>query len=125
VYPVECRTWAQLLDQAAKLTQISIRKEEKNFYLGKPMTSTLQLDLIISNIKKGSFKLAAFGTSMPAVFKDRRTEAICAKHTYNAVERVVEVDGSLTTKTVNIPHEGEMQFQHLTMEVSCLVWAQA
>jgi hypothetical protein len=76
-------------------------------------------------MKKGGFKLAAFGTSMPAVFKAGSSEAICAKRTYNAVERVVEVDGSLTKKVVNVPHEGETQFQHLTMEVSCLVWAQA
>ena len=93
------------------------------------MPSTLQLDLTASNLKKGGFKLAAFGTSMPSVFKAEchgvDSEAICAKRTYSAVERVVEVKGSLTTKIVNVPHEGEKQFQNLTMEVSCLVWAQA
>jgi hypothetical protein len=93
------------------------------------MTSTLQLDLTTSNLKKGGFKLAAFGTSMPGVFKagchGADSGAICAKRTYNAVERVVEVNGSLTKKIVNVPHEGEKQFQNLTMEVSCLVWAQA
>jgi Alpha-kinase family len=127
VYPVECRTWAQLLDQTAEQTQIvsSIGKEGNNFYLGKPLTSTLQLDLTASNVKKGGFKVAAFGTSMPGVFKAGCAEAICAKRTYNAVERVVEVDGSLTKKIVNVPHEGEKQLQNLTMEVSCLVWAQA
>ena len=64
---------------------------------------------------------------MPAIFnaKGSSAEAICAKRTYNTVERVVEVSGSLTTKIVNIPHEGETQFQYLTMEVTCLVWAQA
>lgn len=76
-------------------------------------------------MKTGGFKLAAFGTSMPAVFKEEGAGAICAKRTYNAVERVVEVDGFLTKKFVNVPHEGEKQFQYLTMEVSCLVWAQA
>jgi hypothetical protein len=131
VYPVECRTWAQLLDsdQTAKPnpSQISFGKEGNNFYLGKPLTSTLQLDLTTSNLKKGGFKLAAFGTSIPGVFKVgcADSEAICAKRTYNAVERVVEVHGSLKRKTVNVPHEGEKQFQNLTMEVSCLVWAQA
>jgi hypothetical protein len=125
VYPVECQKWTQLLDNAAEPTKISIDKEENNFYLEKPMTSTLQLDLTTSNIKQGGFKLAAFGTSMPAVFKAGRAEAICAKRTYNAVERVVEVDGSLMKKVVNVPYEGEIQFQHLTMDVSCLVWAQA
>jgi hypothetical protein len=125
VYSVECQTWEQLLDRAAEPTQISIGKEGNNFYLEKPLTSTLQLDLATSNMKKGGFKLAAFGSSMPAVFKAGSAEAICAKRTYNAVERVVEVDGLLTKKVVNVPHEGEMQFQHLTMEVSCLVWAQA
>jgi hypothetical protein len=138
VYPVECRTWAQLLDRDQTVepgptshgNQISIGKEGKNFYLGKPMTSTLQLDLTPSNLKKGSFKLAAFGTSMPGVLKAgchdaADSEAICAKRTYNAVERVVEVNGSLTKKIVDVPHDGEKQFQNLTMEVSCLVWAQA
>jgi hypothetical protein len=82
----------------------------------------LQLDLETSNMKKGGFKLAAFGRSMPAVFK---TETICAKRAYSAVERVVDVGGSLRKKTVNVPHDGEKQFQCLMMEVSCLVWAQA
>ena len=93
------------------------------------MPSTLQLDLTTSNQKKGGFKLAAFGTSMPGVFKEgchgADSEAICAKCTYNAAERVVEVNGLLTKKIVNMPHEGEKQFQNLTMEVSYLVWAQA
>ncbi len=73
-------------------------------------------------MKKGGFKLAAFGTSMPAVFK---TETICVKRAYSAVERVVDIGGSLRKKTVNISHDGEKQFQYLMMEVSCLVWAQA
>jgi len=126
VYPVEFQTWVQLLnpvDQAAEPTQVSIGNGN-NLYLGKPLTSTLQLDLAPSNMKKGGFKLAAFGMSMPAVFKSDGTEAVCAKRTYSAVERVVNVGGSLMKKVVNIPHEGEKQFQHLTMEVSCLVWAQ-
>jgi hypothetical protein len=68
--------------------------------------------------------LAAFGTSMPGVFS-ADSDAICAKRTYNAAENVVEVNGSLTKKIVNVPHEGEKQFQNLTIEVSSLVWAQA
>ena len=125
MHPVECRTWAQLLGQAAESNQISMSKEGNNFYLGKPLASTLQLDLATPKIKKGGFKLAAFGTSMPGVFKVGGVEAICAKRTYNAVERIVDVGGSLTKKVVNVPHEGEKQFQYLMMEVSCLVWAQA
>jgi hypothetical protein len=66
---------------------------------------------------------------MPGVFKEGShiadSEAICAKRTYDAVEKVVEVNGLLTKKIVNVPHEGEKQFQNLAMEVSCLVWAQA
>ena len=122
MHPVECRTWAQLLDQAAESAQISIGKEGNSFYLGKPLTSVLQLDLATSNMKKGGFKLAAFGKSLPAVFE---AEVICAKRTYDAVERVVDIGGSLVKKVVNVPHEGEKQFQHLMVEVSCLVWAQA
>ena len=94
------------------------------------MPSTLQLDLTTLNLKKGGFKLAAFGTSMPGVFKGLEghgadSEAICAKCTYIPTEGVVEVNGVLMKKTVNLPHEGEKQFQNLMMEVSCLVWAQA
>ena len=128
VYPVECRTWAQLLDESASepTTQISIGKLGNKLYLGKPTPSTLQLDLNASNLKKGGFKLAAFGTSMPGVLKEGAdSEAICAKRTYNAVEKVVEVNGMLKKKSINVPHEGEKQFQNLAMEVSCLVWAQA
>jgi hypothetical protein len=63
---------------------------------------------------------------MPSVFKDGAdSEAICAKRTYSSVERVAEVNGSLTKKIVRVPHEGQKQFQNLAMEVSCLVWAQA
>ena len=104
-------------------------EEGKNYYFRSPLTSTLQLDLVMSKMKKGGFKLAAFGTSMPAIFnlkaRDTGGEAICAKRTYDAVERVVEVSGSLTKRIVNIPHQGEKQFQSLMMEVTCLVWAQA
>jgi len=128
VHPVECRTWIQLVDQDEEPTpsQMSITsKEGKSFYLGKPLTSILQLDLAASKVKKGGFKLAAFGTSMPGVFKGEGAEAICAKRAYDAVERVVEIGGSLTKKVVNLPYDGEKQFQYLMMEVSCLVWAQA
>ncbi|KAM6489625.1 hypothetical protein JOM56_014947 [Amanita muscaria] len=125
VYPVEQRTWEQLLDQRAKPAEISVGKNENNFYLGKPLTSVLQLDLTASNTKKGGFKLAVFGTSIAAIFKGEGAEAICAKRVYQSVERVVEINGALMTKVTNLPHMGEKQFQYLTMEVSCLVWAQA
>ncbi|KAG5634814.1 hypothetical protein H0H81_000625 [Sphagnurus paluster] len=94
----------------------------KNFYLGKPIALTLQLNLAPWNMKKGGFKLAAFGSSMPAVFE---ANGVCAKHTYHPFKRVVDVGGSLAKKVVDVPHEGEKQFKYLTMEVSCLVWAQA
>jgi alpha-kinase family protein len=129
VYPVEFRTWAQLLDQTADSepsNEISVGKEGNSFYLGKPRPSALQLDLTPSKVKKGGFKLAAFGTSMPGVLiESANSEAICAKRTYDAVERVVEVNGSLTKKIVPVPHEGAKLFQNLTVEVKCLVWAQA
>ena len=134
MYPIERRTWTQLLDQAeqpepAKPSEMSIGRDLKsnNFYLQSPRTSVLHLDLANSNLKKGGFKLAAFGTSMPAIFNSKAegAEDICAKRTYNALERVVDVGGSLTKKIVNVPYEGEKQFQYLMMEVSCLVWAQA
>jgi hypothetical protein len=106
---------------------LPINEQGSNYYFQNPLTSMLQLDLAISKMKKGGFKLAAFGTSMPAIFntKAKGAEAICAKRAYNTVERIVEVNGFLTTKVVDVPHEGEKQFQCLTMEVTCLVWAQA
>ena len=68
----------------------------------------------------------AFGTVMPSIFNSKAEgAAICAKCTYNSMERVVELDRSLTKKTVDVPHEAKKQFQNLMMEVSCLVWAQA
>ena len=68
----------------------------------------LQLDLATSNMKKGSFKLVTFGMSMLSIFnlKAEGTEAICAKCTYNSIERVVEVGGLLTKKTVDVPSVG-------------------
>jgi len=63
---------------------------------------------------------------MPSIFNSKAEgAAICAKHTYNSMERVVELDRSLTKKTVDVPYEAEKQFQNLIMEVSCLVWVQA
>ena len=104
VYPVECRTWEQLLNHAesAELPRLPMNEQGPNYYFQNPLTSTLQLDLAISRMKKGGFKLAAFGTSMSAIFntKAKGTEAICAKRAYNTVERIVEVNGSLTTKVV-------------------------
>jgi hypothetical protein len=129
MYPVECPTWEQLLNHAesAELPQLPMNKQGTNYYFQNPLTSMLQLDLAMSMMKRGGFKLAAFGTSMPPIFnaKAMGTKAICTKHAYNPVERVVEVNGSLTTKNVYVPHEGEKQFQCLIMEVTCLVWAQA
>ncbi|KAM6488841.1 hypothetical protein JOM56_015699 [Amanita muscaria] len=104
---------------------ILLSTEQNNFYLGKPLTSVLQLDLAASNTKKGGFKLAVFGTSIAGIFKGEDVEAICAKRVYQPIEKLVEVNGALKTKVINVPHEGQKQFQHLTMEVSCLVWAQA
>ncbi len=128
MYPVECRTWEQLLDaEDVELPQNSMKMDCHDFYFQKPRTSTLQLDLAMSSMKKGGFKLAAFGTSMPTIFnlKAGHSEAICVKRVYNTVERVVEVGGTLRKKIVNVPHEGEKQSQYLMMEVTCLVWAQA
>ena len=94
-----------------KLSQMSISKQGNNFYLRTPLTSILQLDLAVSNMKKGGFKLVAFCTLMPSTFNSK-TEgaAICTKHTYNSIERVVEIDRLLTKKTMDIPHEAEKEF---------------
>jgi len=117
----------QLLDaENAELPQNLMKLEHHNFYFKNPRTTTLQLDLAMLNMKKDGFKLAAFGTSMPAIFNSKAgdSELICVKRAYDTVERVVEVSGTLKKKIVNIPYEGERQFQHLTMEVTCLMWAQ-
>ena len=86
--------------------------------------SILQLDLSAANVKTGSLKIAAFGTSTAPIFSSSEgVQEICAKRTYYTKERVIQVNGLLATKVVTIPHDGEKQFQSLTMEVSCLVWS--
>lgn len=73
---------------------------------------------------KGGFKIAALGTSTTRLFKSN-TADICAKRTYHSVEHVVEQRGSFVPKSNDIPYEGRKQFQNLSMEVACTVWAQA
>ena len=73
---------------------------------------------------KGGFKVAALGTSTTHLFKSN-TPDICAKRTYHSVEHVVEQNGSFVTKSDDIPYEGRKQFQNLSMEIACTVWAQA
>ncbi|KAM6490646.1 hypothetical protein JOM56_013989 [Amanita muscaria] len=88
----------------------------------------LQLDLSASKIKKGGFKLAAFGTSTTCLFKSTTTTDICAKRTYVVVERVISdsrSNRSLVTKSVDVPHDSRKQFQNLSMEIACAVWARA
>jgi hypothetical protein len=50
---------------------------------------------------------------------------ICAKRSYHTEERVIEKNGAYMMKTLDIPFEGRKQFQNLTMEIACTVWAQA
>lgn len=88
----------------------------------------LQLDLSSSKIKKGGFKLAAFGTSTTCLFKSTDATEICAKRTYIVVERVISdsrSNGSLVTKSIDVPHDSRKQFQNLSMEIACAVWARA
>ena len=88
------------------------------------MSTTLRLDLSPSKVLKGGFKVAAFGTSTTRLFKSN-TSDICAKRTYHSIEHVVQQNGSFVTKSNDIPYEGRKQFQNLTMEIACTVWAQA
>ena len=39
-------------------------------------------------------------------------------------ESVIEDNGVLIKRSVNLPHDGPRQLQGLMMEISCLVWAQ-
>jgi hypothetical protein len=87
------------------------------------LSTTLQLDLSASKVKTGGFKIAAFSTSTTSLFKSGMD--ICAKRTYHTEERVIEKNGTLIMKSVDIPYEGRKQFQNLSMEVTCTVWAQA
>ena len=72
---------------------------------------------------KGGFKVAALGISTTRLFKSN-TADICAKWTYHSVEHIVEQNGSFVTKSDAIPYEGQKQFQNLSMEIACTVWAQ-
>ena len=107
------------------LEQSTLQEDAKEFYYGKPLTSVLQLDLAPAKLKKGGFKLAAFGKSMTAIFGGNGAEEIVAKRIYHTEERVVEANGQLVTKQIDVPYDGEKQAQHLWMEIACLVWAQA
>ncbi|KAK2460511.1 hypothetical protein APHAL10511_007474 [Amanita phalloides] len=123
-YPVECWTLDDLVDNQP--TSSTGQEQAKTFYLGKNLLSTtLQLDLSTSKVKKGGFKIAAFGTSTTNLFKSSVTQDVCAKRTYHVVERVTEDNGSLVTKFMDVPHDSQKQFQNLSMEITCIVWAQA
>ena len=98
-----------------------IIRDGKKIYLRGPQLSCLQLDLAASKVKKNAFKLALFSKSIPAIFEG---EDVCAKCTYHAAKRVVNLGETLPKKVVNVPHKDEKQFQYLTMEVLCLFWAQ-
>jgi hypothetical protein len=125
-YPVERWTWDDLINKSIQQSSSVNQKLEKVFYLEKvPLSTTLQLDLSPSNVKKGGFKIAAFGTSTTRLFKSGTGMDVCAKQTYHVVERVTEMNGSLVTKSMNVPHDSRKQFQGLAMEVACVVWAQA
>ena len=125
IHPVECQTWEKLLEKPTKNARTSSAcEDEKDLYLGDPITSVLQLDLSATNIKTGSFKIAAFGTSTTAIF-NTNNQAVCAKCAYFTEEKVIQADGGLTKKEIHVPYKGKKQFQLLMMEVSCLVWAQA
>jgi hypothetical protein len=124
-YPVECWSWDDLVIESTKPSSSVGQGHEKLFYLGqKPLSTTLRLDLSASKVKKGGFKIAAFGTSTTNLFKSNGMD-ICAKRTYHINERVIEKNGTLTMESVNIPYDGRKQFQNLSMEITCTVWAQA
>lgn len=83
------------------------------------------MNLLISRIKKNSFKLAAFGTSVTALFGTEDVKAVCAKQIYHTIERVVEINGLLMKKVINISYDSQKQLQYLTIEILYLIWAQA
>jgi hypothetical protein len=130
-YPVERWKWVDLINEPDSQPSLSTHQEPmKTFYLEKnPLSTTLQLDLSPSRIKKGGFKIAAFGTCTTSLFKSSITQDICAKRTYHVVERVTVSDspanGSLVTTCIDVLHDSRKQFQNLAMEVACIVWAQA
>jgi len=126
VYPVENFPWDDLVNKSANRSSLTRQNHEKLFYLNcdNPLSTTLRLDLSPSKVMKGGFKIAAFGTSTTRLFESG-TADICAKRTYHTVEHVVERNGSFITKSDDIPYEGRKQFQNLSMEIACTVWAQA
>jgi hypothetical protein len=130
VYPVEHYSWDALVNESANPSSESPTRQghdrDKSFYLNSdnPLSTTLRLDLSPSKVMKGGFKIAALGTSTTRLFKSNTAE-ICAKRTYHSVEHVVEQNGSFVTKSDAIPYEGRKQFQNLSMEIACTVWAQA
>ena len=140
MYPVEHFSWDALVnhestrihnESASRRSESSLatgQGHEKSFYLNcdSPLSTILTLDLSPSNVMKGGFKIAVIGTSTTRLFKSNTSTAdICAKQTYYSVECVVEENGAYVTKSIDIPYEGRKQFQNLSMEIACTVWAQA
>ncbi|KAK2463879.1 hypothetical protein APHAL10511_004051 [Amanita phalloides] len=123
-YMAERWSWEELVNESAKEILSAEHDQQKTFYLGKKVSTTLQLDLLTSKIKKGGFKVAVFGTSTTCLFQSGSID-VCAKRTYHIEERLVEKNGILEKKSIEVPHDSRKQFQNLTMEVACNVWAQA
>ncbi|KAG5650977.1 hypothetical protein H0H81_010347, partial [Sphagnurus paluster] len=115
LYTVEHRTLNQLLDTL-----------KQDSYLAPPKDITLWLEISPKKQQKGGFKLCSFGVASQPLFNlenSHQTNQICAKQTYYEKTGTVEqLGGDPIQVTQNIPHDGQTQAQHLTMEVKCLVW---
>jgi len=123
VYPVEHRSWAELLDDARGPCKVVSDKMNPvvNWFLGEPKDAMLHLDLSESKQKKSRFKLAVLGScTVPLV---GMTNDICTKQTYYVKEKVINEKETFVERSFNIPHDRRRQFQNLTMEIACLVWA--
>lgn len=105
-------SWDKLIDESAKEVQSAGQDQQKTFYLGEKSSTTLQLDLSTSKTKKGGFKVAAFGTLTTSLFQSDSID-ICAKHTYHVKERLIEKNGILEEKSMEVPHDSCKQFQNL------------
>jgi len=123
IYPVECHSWAKLLGDARGPCKVVSDNTNPvvNWFLGEPKDVMLHLDLSESKQKKGGFKLAVLGSC--TVLLVGTTNDVCTKQTYYVKEKVINEKGTFVERSFNIPHDGRRQFQNLTMEIACLVWA--
>jgi hypothetical protein len=104
-----------------------IQNPHDDGHLANPCLLTLAWEVSLEHQKLGAFKMAYIGIASENLFGS--STRICIKQTfYTKTKDVQQFRASkITTQTrkMNIVHDPIKQASGLTMEITCLVWAQA